>query len=266
MTDYIAKMVAVYSGAHTDHSYESLKNLSEELQIPLVDSYSDDFDFYLQKIDDLLYLQSEETQICVDFSSGEANYRREYGGGKNQPIGRAIGLNKRKDITVLDATAGLGGDSFVLACLGCQVTMLERSPIISALLGDGLRRGLLDENIKHLIEKMNLINVDAKKYFSQIKIQATSHLEAYIEKRPDVIYLDPMYPHRKKSAKVKKEMQMLQLLLGHDEDASFLALAIEVAGKRVVVKRPKGAEYLNDLTPTHSIESKKTRYDVYITP
>lgn len=242
------KPVAVYS----DKNDEFLANLAEQLSLALVTSYSERFDFYLLKIDELLYLQNADSRICVDFSSGEASYRREFGGGKNQAIGRAIGLNKRKDICVLDATAGLGGDAFVLACLGCQVTMLERSPIISALLSDGLRRGALDEDIAHIIQRMKLENISAEDYFSKIA------------QKPDVVYLDPMFPHRKKTAKVKKEMQLLQELLGHDENLSFLTKAREVAGQRVVVKRPKGAEYLNSSAPSHSIESKKTRYDVYM--
>jgi len=243
-----------------DANDESLMDLAKELSIKLVDSCSSKFDFYLLKKGDVLFLQRGEIKICVDFLSGQAVHRREYGSGngKNQPLSRAVGLNKRKELKVLDATAGLGGDAFILASLGCEMMLLERSPIVSALLGDGLRRGLLDKNIDHIIKKMTLLTIDAENYFSQIT------------EKPDVIYLDPMYPHRKKSAKVKKEMQVLQDLLGqdeqvgHDEQDSFLTLALASASQRVVVKRPKGAEYLNDSAPTHSIESKKTRYDVYM--
>lgn len=256
MIENLLKNIAISTEKSSVEEIESLRKMSEELGLPLLDACSKDFNFHFFKINNKLYLENGGTRICVDFSSGEANYRREHGGGKNQPIGRAIGTNKRKDLTVLDATAGLGGDSFVIACLGCRVTMLERSLVISTLLSDGLERGLMDSEIIHIIEQMSLINVDAEKYF--LKIISEN------EERPDVVYLDPMYPHRKKSAKVKKEMQMLQRLLGHDEDASFLSTAMQVAKQRVVVKRPKGAEFLNDSAPTHSIESKKTRYDVYM--
>jgi len=242
------KRIAVYSEAEDD----SLNNIAAQLQIPLLHSRSDDYDFYLLKINDALYLQNQDVKFCVDFSSGEMNFRRERGGGKNQAIGRAVGLKKLKAVKVLDATAGLGGDAFVLACLGCDVTMVERSRIIAALLKDGLTRGLLDENISGIIARMTLVNMEAKDYFSKFK------------EIPDVIYLDPMYPHRKKSAKVKKEMQILQNLLGHVEGGSLLKPALKVATKRVVVKRPKGAEYLENSAPSHSIESKKTRYDVYL--
>lgn len=242
------KRIAVYS----DEEDSYLSGLAAQLQIPLLHSRSDDYDFYLLKINESLYLQNLDSRFCVDFSSGEMNYRREHGGGKNQAIGRAIGLKKLKTVKVLDATAGLGGDAFVLACLGCEVTLIERSPIVAALLKDGLSRGLLDDNISEIIHRMDLVNSDAEDYFLKLK------------DKPDVIYLDPMYPYRKKSAKVKKEMQILQNLLGHVENDQLLEAALKTAGKRVVVKRPKGAEFLGNSAPSHSIESKKTRYDVYL--
>jgi len=242
------KRIAVYSESEDDF----LNILAAQLQLPLFHSRSDDYDFYLLKINDVLHLQNRDTSFCVDFSSGEMNFRRERGGGKNQAIGRAIGLKKLKAVKVLDATAGLGGDAFVLACLGCEIIMVERSPIIAALLKDGLKRGLLDENISGIIARMTLVNDEAKGYFSRL------------QEKPGVIYLDPMYPHRKKSAKVKKEMQILQNLLGYVEGDFLLKPALKVATKRVVVKRPKGAEFLENLAPSHSIESKKTRYDVYL--
>lgn len=240
--------IAVYSEAEDD----SLKDIAAKLQVPLIHSQSNDYDFHLLKINDALYLQNLDTNFCVNFSSGEMNYRREHGGGKNQAIGRAIGLKKMKAVKVLDATAGLGGDAFVLACLECEVVMVERSPIVAELLKDGLKRGLMDENISEIIARMTLVNDEAKDYFSKI------------QDKPDVIYLDPMYPHRKKSAKVKKEMQILQKLLGDVGSDLILKSALKTATKRVVVKRPKGAEFLENSTPSHSIESKKTRYDVYL--
>jgi len=86
------------------------------------------------------------------------------------------------------------------------------------------------------------------------------------DNKPDVIYLDPMYPEKKKSASVKKNMQLLQKLLGHDLDTGeVLNAALTKATKRVVVKRPKGAAVLNaSRQPTLAYESKGTRYDTYI--
>jgi 16S rRNA (guanine1516-N2)-methyltransferase len=80
--------------------------------------------------------------VRVDFLTGKAKHRLNYGGGKGQLLAKAVGINKRAGLKVLDATAGLGQDSFVLASLGCEVTLLERSPIVRALLIDGMQRGL----------------------------------------------------------------------------------------------------------------------------
>jgi len=240
---------------YTDTENEALTSLARQLNVPLIREYHD-IGYILLKRQDKLYLQgfidTTKVSICVDFLSDEANYRREQGSGKRQPIARAIGMKASKTIKVLDATAGLGGDAFVLACLGCELQMLERSPIIASLLADGLRRALLDDEVGKIACHMTLQNMNAENYFAQL-----------IEK-PDVIYLDPMYPGRKKTAKVKKEMQMLQGLLAHQENGSLLKPALEVAKERVVVKRPKGAEHLENVSPNHSIESKKTRYDVYL--
>ncbi len=248
----IDQTIAVY----TDKENEGLTRLARQLNVPLINRYRGDVDYILLTIQDKLYLQgfvdTTKVSICVDFLSGEANYRREQGGGKRQPIARAIGMKTSKNIKVLDATAGLGGDAFVLACLGCELQMLERSPVIASLLADGLRRALLDDDVGEIVRHMTLQNMSAENYFSQ-RVE-----------RPDVIYLDPMYPGRKKTAKVKKEMQMLQGLLAYQENEPLLKPALAVAKERVVVKRPKGAEYLDNISPNHSIVSKKTRYDVYL--
>jgi len=196
--------------------------------------------------------------LSVDFIGGSTGHRKKYGGGKGQTIAKAIGIKQGKPIpSVLDATAGLGKDAYVFACLGCPVTLLERSPIIAALLKDGIGRGTLNIEFSATIANgFTLHNADALQY-----IQALDEAQ-----RPDVIYLDPMYPEKKKSASVKKNMQILQKLLGHDLDTDEILLAaLQKARKRVVVKRPKGATQLQvGRSPTLSYESKTTRYDVYI--
>lgn len=191
--------------------------------------------------------------IYVDFAGGKVAHRRQFGGGRNQPIAKAVGLKPGINPHIVDATAGLGRDSFLFASLGCRVTMVEQSPVIAALLEDGLQRGLADSEISEICQRMALINADSADYLQQRVEQ------------PDVIYLDPMYPHREKSALVKKEMRLFQLLLGEPADNSaLLAAALNCAKKRVVVKRPKGAEALSEQKPTMTINSKNTRYDVYV--
>jgi len=196
--------------------------------------------------------------LSVDFIGGSLGHRKKYGGGKGQTIAKAIGIKQGKPIpSVLDATAGLGKDSYVFACLGCPVTLIERSPVVAALVKDGIERASLNIGFAEIINQgFTLHNCDALAY-----IQAIDETQ-----KPDVIYLDPMYPEKKKSASVKKNMQILQKLLGHDLDThEVLNAALEKAEKRVVVKRPKGAPVLEAVrAPTLNYESKGTRYDVYV--
>jgi 16S rRNA (guanine1516-N2)-methyltransferase len=194
--------------------------------------------------------------IRVDFVTGAAAHRRKFGGGKGQAIAKAVGLNKGKGITphVLDGTAGLGRDGFVLASLGCRVTLHERHPIVAALLYDGLQRAYLDSEIgTWMSERMTMA------------FGSSHSLLPETQSEIDVVYLDPMFPHREKSAAVKKEMRVFQSLVGSDLDAdALLAPAISLASKRVVVKRPDYAPFLADKTPSMQIKTKKNRFDVYV--
>ena len=190
--------------------------------------------------------------ICVDFVDGATAHRRKFGGGRGQDIAKAVGLKHGFTPNVLDATAGLGRDAFVLATLGCNVTMMERMPIVAALLEDGLERAQLSADVSDIANRMKLINASSIENMS-------------LAERPDVIYLDPMYPHREKSAAVKKEMRVFQSLVGEDLDAdNLLEPALALAKYRVVVKRPSYAPPLNGKKPSTSINMKKNRFDVYV--
>lgn len=200
--------------------------------------------------------------IFVDLIGGAVGHRRKFGGGKGQAIAKAAGLNKGATPTVLDGTAGLGRDAFVLASLGCKVQMVERHPVVAALLDDGLERAKQDQEIGVWVsERMSLIHAS-----SHTALNDLAKDESFI--RPDVVYLDPMYPHpenKKKSALVKKEMRVFQSLVGADLDAdNLLEPALQLATKRVVVKRPDYANWLNKEKPTMAIETKKNRFDVYV--
>ncbi|WP_342607799.1 class I SAM-dependent methyltransferase [Vibrio tritonius] len=200
--------------------------------------------------------------IYVDWVTGAVAHRRKFGGGKGQAIAKAAGLNKGVMPTVLDGTAGLGRDAFVLASLGCKVQLVERHPVVAALLDDGLQRAKQDPEIGDWVqERVNLIHASSHDALHQLAQDPNFA-------RPDVVYLDPMYPHpegKKKSALVKKEMRVFQSLVGADNDAdSLLEPALALATKRVVVKRPDYAEWLNQHNPTMAIETKKNRFDVYV--
>ena len=190
--------------------------------------------------------------ICVDFVEGAVAHRRKFGGGRGQDIAKAVGLKHGFTPHVLDATAGLGRDAFVLASLGCQVSMIERMPVVAALLENGLERARLNSEIADIAQKMSLVH-------------ASSVDSMDIGTQPDVIYLDPMYPHREKSAAVKKEMRVFQSLVGEDPDAdNLLEPALALAKYRVVVKRPSYAPPLAGQKPSTSIKMKKNRFDVYV--
>lgn len=192
--------------------------------------------------------------IRVDFASGKAGYRLEHGGGTGQLVAKAVGLKKtRQPLHVLDATAGLGQDAFVLAGLGCRMTLLERSPVIHALLADGLARGRLNPAIAMVVERMTLRHADSTRWLVAAEGEVA-----------DVIYLDPMFPHRDKAALVKKEMRVFRELVGADDDAAgLLAAALEKARYRVVVKRPRKAPAIEGPDPAARVEGKTSRYDIY---
>lgn len=193
--------------------------------------------------------------VLVDFASDALTFRRLHGGGKKEAIAKAVGLKGKQTLNVLDATAGLGRDAFVLASLGCTVHMIERSPVVAALLADGLKRAALDPQLSlWLPQQMQLTQGIA-----------TDLLTNWQPEQPDVVYLDPMFPHRKKSALVKKEMRLFQQLLGSDEDADFLLPpALALAKRRVVVKRPADAPYLAEQKPDIEYTGKANRFDVYL--
>ncbi len=200
--------------------------------------------------------------IYVDLVGGAVGHRRKFGGGKGQAIAKAAGLNKGATPTVLDGTAGLGRDAFVLASLGCKVQMVERHPVVAALLDDGLERAKQDPDIGGWVsERMSLIHASSLNALDELASDTGFE-------KPDVVYLDPMYPHpenKKKSALVKKEMRVFQSLVGADLDADgLLKPALELATKRVVVKRPDYANWLDEQKPSMAIETKKNRFDVYV--
>ncbi len=235
------------------------QELSVRLHLPLIthEQPTNFFAFLLIFTPECLELREVDLKnskpIFVNFLAPQINYRTKYGGGKKQLIAKAIGIKSKKNLTVLDTTAGFGVDAFILASLGCEVTMLERSPIINALLEDGLER--LKANGCNL--KINLKHTQSVDYIKKISKLALE--------KPDVIYLDPMYPTRSKSALNKKTMRILHDIVGSDDDASeLLNIALKCAKNRTVVKRPKYAKYLGEIKPNlQFFSSGSSRFDVY---
>ena len=191
--------------------------------------------------------------VSVDF--GSAAMRRRRRGGHNEALGRAVGAGKFSDLTVVDATAGLGRDSFVLADLGCRVIMLERSPIVNALLRDGVERAMASDDawLRTVAGRMSLVCVEAADWLAGAAASAV-----------DVVYLDPMFPARRKSARVKKEMWAFQQLIVDRASPPLLELALARAGRRVVVKRPARAPNLEEREPAFTLPGRTVRFDVYL--
>ncbi|HIJ84214.1 MAG TPA: class I SAM-dependent methyltransferase [Magnetococcales bacterium] len=193
--------------------------------------------------------------VYCEFSIAKAqNIQRQE--GKKSLLARAIGLGKIPSPNVLDATAGLGQDSFLLAFHGCRVQLFERSPIVAALLEDGMQRALTHPQTQTIVQqRMQLHMADA---------------DAFMQHPPngprtDCVYLDPMFTKSNHSALAKKEMQMLRLLVGQDEDAPrLLQTAIAYGRQRIVVKRPLKAPPLEGPAPHFSIQGTTIRYDVYL--
>ena len=197
--------------------------------------------------------EPKQSPVRVDFFTGALAHRRLYGGGKGQLIAKAVGIRGSIRPRLLDATAGLGRDAFVLATLGCEVLMCERNPVIAALLADGLRRARQALELADIMARLELLAGDARQVMAE-----------WTGTAPQVIHLDPMFPERHKSALVKKEMRLFRPLVGDDPDSSeLLQQALALASHRVVVKRARQAPPIAGPAPGDQLLGKSTRYDIY---
>ena len=234
------------------------EQIAQSLSLPLCYEQTCEFSNYVVVKPEYVGLRSLDvgldSVLIVDFVGGKVGFRHRTGEGKNQPLAKAIGVKSGFTPVVLDLTAGLGRDAFFLASIGCPVTLIERSPYIFTALDDGLNRAKAHADTETVIALMQWRNV-----------QALSYLNSLESDKPDAIYLDPKYPHREKSALVKKEMRIIRAFVGDDEDtAEIVSVARHKAKKRVVVKRPKTAPPVIEERVNFTVESKNTRYDVYL--
>ncbi|MBI2384129.1 MAG: class I SAM-dependent methyltransferase [Gammaproteobacteria bacterium] len=207
------------------------------------------FSFELREADGRLELRAPHHPrygaVYADWASPEV--RRRVAGGRRQLLARAVGLHKNPAPRVLDATAGLGRDGYVLAALGARVTLLERHPMVAALLRDALRRAAGEPAAAHI----EVCEGQARDFFGRGNW--------------DAIYLDPMYPDEGKAALAKKELQFLRELTGGDPDAdALLEPALAAGPRRVVVKRPLKAPWLARRKPDLELKGTQARFDVYV--
>lgn len=194
-----------------------------------------------------------ETDLRLDFVGGAVGHRLRFGGGRGQAMAKAAGFSSGRTPDIVDATAGLGRDAFLLASLGATVTLIERSPQMHALLQDGLARAAAaGPEFAEITGRMSLRLGDARELLQDL--------------RPEVVMVDPMHPERTSSALVKKEMRLVRQLVGTDPDAfELMQVALGAATRRVVLKWPLRAAPMPGLRPpSHQIIGKSVRFDVFM--
>ena len=205
----------------------------------------------LRRVDGRLTLMADGMELAEDFREMLPRLRPDRLG--RELLVKAVRVRGVEGIRVFDATAGLGEDSLLLAAAGFFVTMCEGDPVIAALLADGLRRAADDLELSGIVERMSLVEGDS------IEILPS------LAETPDVVYLDPMFPARTKSAAVKKKFQLLHRLESPCADeASLMDAALAAHPRKIVVKRPIKAPVLAGVRPSHSISGKAVRYDVIV--
>jgi 16S rRNA (guanine1516-N2)-methyltransferase len=245
-----------------DDASALMQHWIEASEVPRVASASDDDWVLKAHHGNLAIVRPDGVSQSVDFTKGKLRHRTHEAGAGAPHLKKSLGISAFKKRhgrlpTVIDATGGWGQDAWAIASLGCSVTVIEQHPVVHAILAYGLASAALEPACAEIAERIMLINQDAGLVLSNMNA--------------DVIYLDPMYPHRvRKKADSKKGMQILQSLLGPSDEGlstDLLDVALSSVANRVVVKRPKGADAIEANKPYNGqrfvIESPNTRYDIY---
>ena len=192
--------------------------------------------------------------LKCSFIEGPILHRLKYGKGRGQNLAKAVGMKFNKNRNIIDATAGLGYDSFILASLGAKVTLIERSQKMHELLQNGINEGIsFGGEIEKIINRMELLFGDSKDILPKLT--------------PEVIMIDTMYKERKKTALVKNNMRLVREIVGPDTDyIELLEVALNCAKNRVVLKQPRYAEPIKDIKKcSNQIIGKTIRYDIFMT-
>ena len=192
--------------------------------------------------------------LKCSFIEGPILHRLKYGKGRGQNLAKAVGMKSNKNRNIIDATAGLGYDSFILASLGAKVTLIERSQKMHEILQNGIDEGIsFGGEIEKIINRMELLFGDSKDILPKLT--------------PEVIMIDTMYKDRKKTALVKNNMRLVREIVGPDSDyIELLKVALNCAKNRVVLKQPRYAEPIKEIRKcSHQILGKTIRYDIFMT-
>ena len=213
----------------------------------------------LRETDAGLTLVGDNMELRCDFE--EMLPRIKPGRLQQELLVKAAKIKGTLSPTAIDCTAGLGQDSFLLAAAGFTVRMFERDETIAALLEDGLTRASNNPVISCVAKRMSLDRSDSLQYLESLAQSS--------EQAPDVIYLDPMFPARQKSAAVKKKFQLLHVLekpCDEAEEDALIRAAFAAGSRKVVIKRPVKGGHLAGIKPSYSITGKAVRYDVLVPP
>ena len=233
-------------------------------------------DPYLVLGPDGLALESDGMSLRGDLQHMERRLRP--GNLSHELVVRAARLKGVEHPTAVDATAGLGEDSLLLAAAGFDVTMYERDPVIAALLRDSLRRAAAVPQLAQAVGRMRLVEGDSIEALEGMgsragesgrdpRLVSQDSLDGRNDTRPDLVLLDPMFPARHKSASVKKKLQLLQTLERPCDDEERLLQAARDAGPRkIIVKRPAKGPTLAGMKPSSSVSGKAIRFDCLVLP
>ncbi len=229
--------------------------LSERLDLPRISQIPDKGSVLIISENGLSLLSTDDKgmhmRVRVDFTS--MDWQRRIASVRREQIIRAMGRKTNQMATIIDATGGLGRDSFLLAAAGFKVQVVERNPLLAALLKDGLLRAKESRITNDISNRITLTCGDACHYMEQQP------------QKVDIIYLDPLFPPQKKSAKVKKELQVIRKIADRDDNSTKLfAAAFTSATGRVVVKRPQHGPWLDNRQPSYCVSGKIVRYDIYL--
>lgn len=234
------------------------KQYSEQLQIELV-ALEESLQERVPKQELYLYLEEDGLFLCQGALAMRGDLtnmlpRLRQGALQAEALVRAVRFrNGPEKPVVLDATAGMGEDSLLLAAAGCEVWLYEKDPVIATLLQDALYRAQKDSLLGQIVERMHFAAED-----SIAAMQEHRH-------EVDVVYLDPMFPERVKSGMIKKKFQLLQQLERPcDNEQALLQAAMEADPMKIVIKRPQKGPHLAGAVPSYTIPGKSIRYDCLV--
>lgn len=258
-SEVLTPTIAVYASTERSDVLGTPQEMASLLNLPLVETPSSDYDLLVVITEERLELHQTDDEVgpvYCDFMSGDFRRRRS-GSLRSELLAKAVGY-RGESLRIVDATAGFGRDAMLLALLGNHVTAIERDRVVAALLVDGVHRALGYPDLMESVERLELVTDDSRSYL------------AGLTETPDVIYLDPMFVSKNRTARPKKELWALARLVRHEDDgASLLEAALATGCRRVVVKRPDDGPPLeapDGRQPSTQFRGKTVRFDVYVQP